>query len=64
MVDVGTASLTYDFTIDRAGERCVTMRVVTVLIDDERRKREWPDAHRKLLAEAGPQPPELLVVES
>lgn len=64
VVDVGTTSLTYDFTIDRAGERCVTMRVVTVLIDESRGKREWPEAHRKLLSEAGPQAPELLVVES
>lgn len=64
VVDVGKTSLTYDFTIDRAGERCVTMRVVTVLIDEERGAREWPEGHRKLLSEAGPQAPELLVVES
>ena len=64
VVDVGTTSLTYDFTIDRSGERCVTMRVVTVLIDDRRARREWPEGHRDLLAGAGPQPPELLVVES
>ena len=61
---VGDTSLTYAFTIDRAGERCVTMTVVTALIDGEGRKRSWPEGHRKLLTEAGPQPPERLVVES
>ncbi|HEX2195407.1 MAG TPA: thioesterase family protein [Actinomycetota bacterium] len=61
---VGTTSLTYDFTIDRDGERCVTMAVVVTLIDGEGRARPWPDEHRRLLAEAGPQRPELLTVES
>ena len=61
---VGDSSLGYVFTIDRAGERCVTMTVVTALIDAEGRKRSWPERHRKLLTEAGPQPPERLVVES
>lgn len=64
VTDVGDSSLTYSFTIDRDGERCVTMNVVTVLIDERRRKRSWPEAYRKLLTEAGPQPPERLVVES
>lgn len=61
---VGTSSLAYDFTIDRDGERCVTMSVVTVLIDAERGARAWTDQHRRLLTEAGPQAPELLSVES
>lgn len=64
VTEVGDSSLKYAFTIDRDGERCVTMTVVTVLIDAQRRKRSWPDGHRKLLTEAGPQPPELLQVES
>lgn len=64
ITDVGTSSLTYAFTIDRAGERCVTMTVVTVLLDAEGRKRPWPDGHRRALTGAGPQAPELLVVES
>lgn len=61
---VGDSSLTYAFTIDRDGDRCVTMTVVTALVDAEGRKRSWPEGHRKLLTESGPQPPELLVVES
>lgn len=61
---VGGSSLTYDFTIDRDGERCVAMTVVTVLLDADGRKRPWPDSHRAKLIGAGPQPPELLAVES
>ena len=61
---VGTSSLTYGFTIDRGGERCVTMTVVTALLDRSGDKRAWPDDYRRLLTEAGPQPSELLVVES
>lgn len=61
---VGTTSLTYDFTIDRAGERCVTMTVVVALLDPGGGTRPWSGKHRKLLTESGAQPPELLVVES
>ncbi|MDQ3953753.1 MAG: acyl-CoA thioesterase [Actinomycetota bacterium] len=64
IAQVGTTSLTYDFSIDRGGERCVTMTVVVALIDAQGGARAWPDDYRKLLAEAGPQPPELLGVES
>lgn len=64
VADVGDSSLTYAFTMDRAGQRCVTMKVVTALIDADGRKRSWPEGHRTLLTEAGPQPPELLAVES
>lgn len=64
VTNVGNASLAYDFTIDRDGERCVTMKVVTVLIGPDRAARAWPEEHRRLLTEAGAQPPELLVVES
>ena len=64
VTSVGDSSLTYSFTIDRAGDRCVTMTVVTALIDAEGRKRSWPDEHRRLLTEAGPQPSERLAVES
>lgn len=64
VTEVGGCSLTYAFTMDRAGERCVTMTVVTALIDRAGRKRPWPDEHRRLLMESGPQPPELLSVES
>ncbi|HEX2296200.1 MAG TPA: thioesterase family protein [Actinomycetota bacterium] len=64
VVRVGTSSLTYDFTIDRGGERCVTMKVVTALVDSGGGRRTWPESHRRLLTEAGAQPPELLVVES
>jgi 2-aminobenzoate-CoA ligase len=61
---VGTSSLAYGFTIDRDGERCVTMTVVTALLDPSGGKRTWPDDYRKLLMESGPQAPERLVVES
>lgn len=64
VTNVGTTSLAYDFTIDRGGERCVTMKVVAVLIDRDRNARPWPDRHRALLTQSGPQPPELFVVES
>ncbi|MFN2588389.1 MAG: acyl-CoA thioesterase [Actinomycetota bacterium] len=59
--DVGTSSLTYDFTIDRSGARCVTMTVVTALLDPDGRARTWSEEHRRLLLEAGPLPPEMLV---
>lgn len=61
IADVGRSSLTYEFHVDRAGERCVTARVVTALLTPEGSKREWPDEYRRLLLEAGPQRPELLV---
>ncbi|HEX2059006.1 MAG TPA: thioesterase family protein [Actinomycetota bacterium] len=61
---VGTSSLTYDFTMDRDGERCVTMKVVVTLVDGEGAPRSWPDEYRTRLSEAGPQPPERLAVES
>ena len=61
---VGESSLTYAFTMERDGERCVTMSVVAVLIDADRGARTWPEEHRRLLTEAGPQAPELLSVES
>lgn len=61
---VGTTSVTYAFSIDRGGERCVTMNVVAVLLDPSGKKQAWPDGYRTLLLEAGRQAPELLVVES
>ena len=62
VAEVGTSSLTYDFTLDRAGERCLTMRVVTVLLEPGGGTRPWPEEHRRLLLESGPQAPEMLVV--
>jgi 2-aminobenzoate-CoA ligase len=60
--EVGTTSLTYAFTLDRAGERCVTMTVVAALLDPAGGTRPWPEEHRRLLLESGPQPPETLHV--
>ncbi|HEV2755165.1 MAG TPA: thioesterase family protein [Actinomycetota bacterium] len=61
--EVGKTSLKYAFTLDRAGERCVTMKVVVALLDREGTPRPWPGDYRKVLLEAGPQPPEKLVFE-
>ena len=58
---VGTTSLTYAFTLERDGERCVTMTVVTALLPADDGARVWADDHRRLLLKSGPQPPELLV---
>jgi 2-aminobenzoate-CoA ligase len=58
--DVGTTSLTYGFALDRGGERCVTMTVVTALVQPPGGRRVWSDQQRRLLLESGPQPAELL----
>ncbi len=62
IAEVGSSSLTYHFTIERAGELCVEAKVVTVLLNRDGSKRSWSDDHRKLLLESGPQAPELLIV--
>lgn len=61
IAQVGRSSLTYDFKIERADELCVEAQVVTVLLNPDGSKRPWPDRHRKLLLESGPQRPELLI---
>jgi acyl-CoA thioesterase FadM len=62
IVEVGRTSITYDFWIERDGKECVKAKVVTALRTTDGAGREWPDEHRRLLATAGPQPPELLIV--
>ena len=59
---MGTSSITYDFSIERAGERCVTAAVVTALRSPDGGVRPWPEDYRRLLTSAGPQAPELLVI--
>jgi len=62
IAEVGTSSITYDFSIERAGERCVTAAVVTALRSPDGGVRPWPEDYRRLLTSAGPQAPELLVI--
>ena len=51
VADVGSSSVTYDFTVDRAGERAVLGRVVIVLIDRVTGlARPWPDHLRSALS--------------
>jgi YbgC/YbaW family acyl-CoA thioester hydrolase len=51
VADIGSTSATYDFTVERAGERVVTGKVVIVLIDDVAgRARPWPDHLRSSLS--------------
>jgi YbgC/YbaW family acyl-CoA thioester hydrolase len=51
VADVGSSSVTYEFTVERAGERAVTGRVVIVLIDGVAgRARPWPDHLRSALS--------------
>jgi acyl-CoA thioester hydrolase len=59
---VGRTSVTYAFEIRRGGELCVEGRIVGALLDENASTRPWPDEWRRLLLEAGPQAPELLVV--
>jgi YbgC/YbaW family acyl-CoA thioester hydrolase len=59
---VGRSSITYEFEMRANDEVAVTGRAVAVLLDGESRTpTPWPDEHRALLLEAGPQPPEFLV---
>lgn len=51
VADVGSSSATYDFTVDHAGERAVTGRVVIVLIDRVTGlARPWPEHLRSALS--------------
>ena len=61
--EVGGSSLTYDFEIRREGVVCVTAILVVALLDAETRSpAAWTAEHRRLLLEAGPQAPELILV--
>lgn len=62
IAEMGRSSITYDFSIDRDDKECVRAKVVTALRTPDGASREWPGEFRKLLATAGPQAPELLVV--
>ena len=62
IVDVGRSSITYDFSIERDGRECVRAKVVAALRTSSGSGRDWPDEYKRLLATAGPQAPELLVV--
>lgn len=59
---VGNTSVTYDFEIRRAGDRCVTARIVCSLLTRDGKPTSWPESYRELLLTAGPQPPELLTL--
>lgn len=53
---VGRSSISYDFTVERAGELCVSGKGVAVLVDRAGGvKGEWPQDWRELLLTAGPQ---------
>ena len=54
--------ITYDFWIDRDDKECVKAKVVTALRAPDGGRRTWSAEHRRLLATAGPQSPELLTV--
>jgi 2-aminobenzoate-CoA ligase len=62
IVEVGGSSITYDFWIERDGKECVKAKVVAALRAPDGARRTWSDEHRRLLATAGPQSPELLIV--
>jgi len=54
--------ITYDFWIERDDKECVKAKVVTALRTPDGARRMWPDEQRRLLATAGAQSPELLIV--
>ncbi|MDP9343765.1 MAG: acyl-CoA thioesterase [Actinomycetota bacterium] len=59
---VGRTSITYEVEVRRGGELCARGRAVAVLLDRAGgRPVRWPERYRRLLATAGPQPPERLV---
>jgi len=60
VAEVGRTSITYRADISRAGEICAQLSFVAVLRDEQGRPTSWTDETRRLLATAGPQPPELL----
>lgn len=52
VVDLGSSSISYGITVERAGEEVASGRVVAVLIDvDTGRARPWPDHLRSVLSE-------------
>ena len=61
---VGNSSITYEFEIRKAGELCVRAKVVAVLLDDAGDPTKWATDHKRVLLEAGPQSPEVLVTET
>jgi acyl-CoA thioester hydrolase len=62
---VGSSSITYAIEVRRGQEVCVEGTAVAVLIDrSDDRPRPWPEAHRRLLLEGGPQPAERLSRDS
>jgi len=62
VAEVGRTSITYDFWIELDGKECVKAKVITALRTPGGDSRPWTDEQRRLLATAGPQSPELLVV--
>lgn len=60
---VGNSSITYDFTIRKDGDVCVTAKVVASLLDENGTPSRWTEEHRQILTSAGPQVPELLVTD-
>ena len=62
VAELGRTSITYDFWIERDSKECVKAKVITALRTPGGESRPWSDEQRRLLATAGPQPPELLVV--
>jgi 2-aminobenzoate-CoA ligase len=59
---VGRTSVTYDVTIERNADVCVSGRLVAVLMDAVGGSPQaWPDGMRQAFESAGLQSPELLV---
>jgi 2-aminobenzoate-CoA ligase len=59
--EVGRSSVAYRFEMSAGGNVAVRGRVVAALLTESRgRPTSWPEAYRRLLLTAGPQPPELL----
>ena len=64
VADVGRTSITYRFEVRAGGRVAATGRAVAVLLDRAGGKPvEWPQELRRTLLTAGPQSPELLMVE-
>jgi 2-aminobenzoate-CoA ligase len=61
VIEVGRSSIAYAFSVERAGELCVTGKGVAVLVEAAGgAKTEWPERWRVLLLTAGPQVPQRL----
>jgi acyl-CoA thioesterase FadM len=58
---LGRTSITYAFQVRQGTSVAAEGRVISVLLDQAEGERlPWPDHHRKLLLEGGPQEPETM----